>query len=582
MRGKFERGVHTYIHDVYEQGFLNFPVSPIFKDNGRVSVTKMFDRLTQAGNYSLSVKVVMSSGEVSYTNNLRFTIPRQPITLSFGFLPYSVFLGETFEVEADVKNNAGVFCKGNISLEWYTTNSKEKFDTVNQTKLIEIEKYTKKSFLFKVTPTQVGDMQFVLKSREFLRVVVKGSTKVLPYGIVKTFVSKSFLMHNRKIETDINKTAYLKKEDMIKRVPVGCEIHSSNVTKEFFHLQRNFDIIDNDNKTSSKLTILRDIIRSRNIDQSFENKCDDNKTASSNTNNNNIIIDTAFKLIGLIELQKSLSENQLLSYDDDAFVIFLGLTANLQDGPKENVYQNKKQRSEDSNPTEQYNKTVENPVFFELKKYIVEDKGHFNMSGFIEHVITSGVQFHLNDSIFANHSNETSFMRDNLSRSILALLFSTRSLNQEAEMVLKILEVQSSKDESGIFWTSKWNSVDTCHGQSSDLKPSLSTTAFALSAYVKMKKDGAEQIANWLFTKYSTTNEFKSFYEDGEVAKALDCFADYSESINGERPLVYTQSLEYICPFENTIGDFNFTLQVMLLLHLSLINLLLLGLDIIH
>jgi len=112
-------------------------------------------------------------------------------------------------------------------------------------------------------------------------------------------------------------------------------------------------------------------------------------------------------------------------------------------------------------------------------------------------VISSGVQFLNESTISSNHSNENLFVGDNLSLSTLALLFSTRSLNQEAETILKILEMQSSKDESGIFWTSKWNSVDTCQGQSdSDLKPSSATTAFALSGYVKMKKDGAEQLAN--------------------------------------------------------------------------------------
>jgi len=89
--------------------------------------------------------------------------------------------------------------------------------------------------------------------------------------------------------------------------------------------------------------------------------------------------------------------------------------------------------------------------------------------------------------------------------------------------VLKILEIQSSKDESGIFWTSKWNSVDMCLGQSSsDLKPSIMTTTLALSAYVKVKKDGTEEIANWLLSKY-LKEQYEPFFatEANEVAKVL-------------------------------------------------------------
>jgi len=68
----------------------------------------------QAGDYSLSAIVVLSSGEVSYPNEIRFTIPPAPIKLSFEFLPYSVLLGETFEVEILVQNEAGVPYEGNI------------------------------------------------------------------------------------------------------------------------------------------------------------------------------------------------------------------------------------------------------------------------------------------------------------------------------------------------------------------------------------------------------------------------------------------------------------------------------------
>jgi len=73
--------------------------------------------------------------------------------------------------------------------------------------------------------------------------------------------------------------------------------------------------------------------------------------------------------------------------------------------------------------------------------------------------------------------------------------------------------------------------------------PSLLTTAFALSAYVKMKKNGTEEIANWL---------------------CQNRFADYSESANGEpeRHVELTKSFEYICPMENITGHNNFTINV--------------------
>jgi len=174
-------------------------------------------------------------------------------------------------------------------------------------------------------------------------------------------------------------------------------------------------------------------------------------------------------------------------------------------------------------------------------------------------VITSGVAF-LETSVCTNSTNGTS-EEDSLTLSILARLFSKLELNDKAENILTILESKSSKDESGTFWTSKWNSVDTCPSQSSDLKPSLIATAFALSAHVKMRKDGTEEIANWLLSKYSQ-EELKSFFEAEEVAKALDNFADYLESVNGERPLILKKSFGYLCSLENTTDYHNFTLKV--------------------
>jgi len=100
--------------------------------------------------------------------------------------------------------------------------------------------------------------------------------------------------------------------------------------------------------------------------------------------------------------------------------------------------------------------------------------------------------------------------------------------------------------------------VHTCKGQLPDMEPSLIATAFALSAYTKVKKDGAEEIASWLLFKYSE-DTYKSFFEAKEVANALDSFADYSESINGEHPVIFTKCFEYVCPIENITGDNDFT-----------------------
>jgi len=125
-------------------------------------------------------------------------------------------------------------------------------------------------------------------------------------------------------------------------------------------------------------------------------------------------------------------------------------------------------------------------------------------------------------------------------------LFSNLDLKDEAEKILNILDTKSSTgsliNSSGIYWTSKWNSLDTCQSQSADLKPSLIPTAFALSAYVKVKKEGSAEIARWLFPKYSE-EEYEP-YSDMYVAKALDDFADYSATLNGQRPLLLTNTSE--------------------------------------
>jgi len=127
--------------------------------------------------------------------------------------------------------------------------------------------------------------------------------------------------------------------------------------------------------------------------------------------------------------------------------------------------------------------------------------------------------------------------------------------------MINILDVQLSKDSSGIYWTSTWNSFDTCRSQSEDLKPSVVTTAFALFAYVKVKEEGSDEIAKWLVTKYSE-EKYEPSSENAFVEKALDAFADYSERIHGERPVIITNTSEFICPLENITGDSIFTVKV--------------------
>jgi len=62
----------------------------------------------------------------------------------------------------------------------------------------------------------------------------------------------------------------------------------------------------------------------------------------------------------------------------------------------------------------------------------------------------------------------------------------------------------------------------------------------------------------------SSEDTYESFYVAEEVAKALDSFADYSESINGERSVIFTKSFDYTCPMENITGDNNFNLKVVI------------------
>jgi len=561
-------------------GFVDFPVQTEVKNkNGSLSVIyKMFDWIIQAENYSLSAMVVMSSGEVSYTNEIMFTIPPAPIKISLEFLPYSVLLGESFEVEAVVENNNDVPYEGSISLEWFTVSNNGTFDTERDAKVADVQGQSKKSFLFKVTPKEVGEMKFTLKSDEFHRMVTKGEVLVLPYGSVKT-LSKSFILKSGKNESEISKNYLIMTQNETIEALVDCKFHWSKVTREDFQLHRVLIDIDNSQATpfklasqfeelisweekgvfptSGKLAFLRNTIQSRNTDGSFKDKCG-NDTAMNYLSSSKLdrtIINTALKLNEVIQFQEKFKENYVISSFE---VLIDEFSQRDREKPKDGSHQIGDDFKNGQKEGET-NATSETEEMKALGKYYTKGQA-FNMSVFFTDVITSGVAF-LETSIYSNSTNGTS-KEDSLTLSILALLFSKLKLNDKAEKILNILEAQTVRDESGVYWTSKWNGVDTCQSQSSDLKPSMIATAFALSIYVKMRKDGAEEIANWLLSKYSQ-EEFKSFFEAEEVAKALDGFADYLESGNGERPLILTKSTEYLCPLENTTTDYhNFTLKV--------------------
>jgi len=75
------------------------------------------------------------------------------------------------------------------------------------------------------------------------------------------------------------------------------------------------------------------------------------------------------------------------------------------------------------------------------------------------------------------------------------------------------------------------------------------TTAFALSPYVRVEKEGSAEIAMWLFPKYS--QEKYEPFSGAYVAKALDDFADYSATLKGQIPIITTATSEYIFPLAN-------------------------------
>jgi len=179
--------------DKIPNGFVDFPLSCIH--NGTITVTKVFDRISQAGNYSLKAMVIKSSGEVSHTNEIRFSIQPIPIRLSFGLLPYSIILGETIDVEAVVTNNIGVPYEGTFSLQFLTINDNGTIESISteQTKVVQVKDNGMENILFEVTPRKIGEIRLAIKSLELNKTMVttEDSVLVLPFGRMFKSVSKS-------------------------------------------------------------------------------------------------------------------------------------------------------------------------------------------------------------------------------------------------------------------------------------------------------------------------------------------------------------------------------------------------------
>jgi len=151
---------------------------------------------------------------------------------------------------------------------------------------------------------------------------------------------------------------------------------------------------------------------------------------------------------------------------------------------------------------------------------------------------------------------------DNLVLSVAAFALS-RTGDKSANNLMNVLETKSSNNTEGTFWTSKWKSIDTCEGKYLEFKPSFAATSFAFSAYIKMKKEGTEDIAKWLVSS-QFDEKYKSFVDTFEVARSLVAFGEYSESLYGKRPEVIKKSSEYLCPIRDTEGKINFTLKVII------------------
>jgi len=105
--------------------------------------------------------------------------------------------------------------------------------------------------------------------------------------------------------------------------------------------------------------------------------------------------------------------------------------------------------------------------------------------------------------------------------------------NNRTTSLVTFLEKNSLIDSRGKYWTSKWNSFETCGDKASNSEPSLEATLFALRAYVNTKTKGAREIANYVLSrafgeKYGSEIDFL-------IARSLDEFAHYSTTLYRER-----------------------------------------------
>jgi len=135
------------------------------------------------------------------------------------------------EVEVAVKNTWDSPYKGNVTLEWFTQNLTSNVEKLSS--FVSIESNSAKNILFKVTPTEIGELRFLAKSDELGRVFQTSSTKVVPYETIQT-ISKSFLIGANGENDDMNNDTF--------KIPKGCHFHRSSVTKEPLPLYSNLNV----------------------------------------------------------------------------------------------------------------------------------------------------------------------------------------------------------------------------------------------------------------------------------------------------------------------------------------------------
>jgi len=180
--------LRIYANPVYH---TSFPRLPFHRRLPKTSFTLNFDHFKEFGKFTISYMIINSDGEISHTNVVSVDIPRVYLGLQFECIPYSVLLGQTMEVQVTLKNTLDSSYDGNITFEWFTHNV-----TLNMEKLsshVKIGPNSVKNILFKVTSTQIGELHFRVMSEEYERVLQTSSTKVIPYGTIRT-LSKSFLI----------------------------------------------------------------------------------------------------------------------------------------------------------------------------------------------------------------------------------------------------------------------------------------------------------------------------------------------------------------------------------------------------